>query len=85
MRHKLVNIERAIELARSMNLIEEIMTEKRDTQAVSIRFPRRMYRRIKSLAERQHRSFNLQVVHLLKDALSRVTEKDAPERTDSIG
>ena len=61
------------------------MTDKKDTQAVSIRFPRKMYRRIKELAKQQHRSFNLQVVHLLKDALSRVTEPDAPERTDNIG
>ena len=52
--------------------------DKKDTQAVSIRFPRAMYRKIKALSERQNRSFNLQVVHLLKKKL-REMEPMEPE------
>lgn len=41
-----------------------------DKQAVSIRFPKSMYDQIKEIADQQHRSFNLQVIHFIREVLN---------------
>ena len=59
------------------------MANKRDTKTVSIRFPLKMYRKIRALAEDKHRSFNLQTVHLLTRSLREVETPTAPDTATS--
>ena len=59
------------------------MADKKDTKTVSIRFPLKMYRRIKELAEDKHRSFNLQTVHLLTRSLREAETPTVPDAVES--
>jgi len=59
--------------------------EKKDTQAISIRFPLGMYKRLTDMSEAQHRSFNKQVVHLLREYLSDMDDADKAEFVNRNG
>ena len=66
----------ALYTARKDNPVEEQETEKR----ITIRMPRDLYDRLAAWAEREHRSLQGQLIHIVEQALPQNEEQPEPSR-----